>query len=49
MVESEEIGARQMEPDLVMLEEHQKSLKILDKEISLQQAKMEGVGKINER
>lgn len=43
VVESEEIAARQMEPDFIMLEEHQKSLKILDKEISLQQAKIEGV------
>ena len=34
-----------MEPDLIMLEEHQKSLKVLDKETSLLQAKIQGVGK----
>ena len=45
VVESEESRAGKIEPDLVMLEENQKSLKSLDKEISLLEAKMEGVGK----
>lgn len=43
VVECEESDARKLEPDLIMLEEHQKSLKNLDKEISLQRAKMGGV------
>ena len=45
VIESEESRAGKIEPDLVMLEENQKSLKSLDKEISLLEAKMEGVGK----
>ena len=45
VIESEESRAGKIEPDLVMLEENQRSLKSLDKEITLLQAKMEGVGK----
>ena len=45
MIESEENSASRIEPDLIMLEDNQRSLKSLDKEISLLQAKMEGVGK----
>lgn len=44
VIESEESSAGMIEPDLVMLEENQKSLKSLDKDISLLQAKVEGVG-----
>ena len=40
--------AAKIEPDLVMLEDNQRSLKTLDKEISLLQAKMEGVGETAE-
>ncbi|XP_028394772.1 DNA repair protein RAD50-like [Dendronephthya gigantea] len=43
VIESEESSAGMIEPDLVMLEENQKSLKSLDKEISLLQAKVQGV------
>ena len=46
VIESEESRAGKIEPDLVMLEENQRSLKSLDKEISLLQAKMEGVGTV---
>ena len=44
LTESEEITARQMEPDLREVENYKRSLKDLDKNISLYQSKLQGIG-----
>ena len=46
MTESEEQTARAMEPDIRMLDEHRAQLRELDKNISLLQSKLHGVGKL---
>ena len=44
ITESEEQSARQMEPDIRMLDKYKTELKEMDRNISLQQSKLHGVG-----
>ena len=44
ITEKEEQNARQMEPDIRMLAKHKGELRELDRNISLLQSKMSGVG-----
>ena len=45
LAESEEITARQMEPDIREVDTLKRSLKELQREISLLQSKLHGIGK----
>lgn len=46
LTESEAQSARDMEPDIRMLDKYKSELKEMDKNISLLQSKLRGVGKI---
>ena len=45
--ESEEQSARQMEPDIGMLDKYKSELKEMDRNISLLQSKLHGVGNVD--
>ena len=46
ITETEEQSARQMEPDIRMLDKYKSELKEMDRQISLLQSKLHGVGKL---